>query len=65
MPPDTEGDSPSHEQIETRAYEIYLSRGENSSAVANWLAAEDQLRQEHASAQIKFKAASAGERSLG
>jgi|HubBroStandDraft_1064217.scaffolds.fasta_scaffold1723191_1 hypothetical protein len=61
-----EDDFPTHEQIETRAYEIYLDRGENSSAVENWLIAENQLRQEHTSKPITFQsmAATAGQRSL-
>lgn len=62
--PNTENDFPTHEQIEARAYEIYLNRGENGSAVENWFIAEDQLRQEHASTPIKSKAANAGQGSL-
>jgi hypothetical protein len=63
--PNTEDDFPTHEQIEARAYEIYLERGENSSAVENWLIAENQLRQEHTSKPVTFKSmeATAGQRS--
>ena len=61
----TEDDFPTHEQIQAKAYEIYLDRGENSSAVENWLMAEDQLRQEHTSKPATFKlmTATVGQRS--
>ena len=64
--PNTEDDFPTHEQIEAKAYEIYLDRGENSSAVENWLMAENELRQEHTSKPVtsKLMAATAGQRSL-
>ena len=62
----TEENSPTHEQIEARAYEIFLDRGEDSSAVENWLMAEDQLRQEHTSKPATFKSmtATVGQRRL-
>ncbi|HKQ86221.1 MAG TPA: DUF2934 domain-containing protein [Candidatus Acidoferrales bacterium] len=38
--------SPSNQQIEARAYEIYLERGrENGHDVEDWLAAEKELSQ--------------------
>jgi Protein of unknown function (DUF2934) len=37
-----------HEQIEKRAYEIYLQHnGEEGHALEDWLIAEQELRQEH------------------
>jgi len=40
-------EDPTHEQIETRAYELYLKRGgEDGHALEDWLTAEDQLRRE-------------------
>jgi hypothetical protein len=60
-----EDDFPTHDQIETRAYELYLVRGEDTSAIENWLAAEDQLKQERASAPLLAKATSAGQRNPG
>ena len=61
----TEDDFPTHDQIETRAYEIYLARGEESSAVENWLAAEEQLQQERVSAPPRSKTVAAGQRNPG
>jgi hypothetical protein len=58
----TEDDFPTRDQIETRAYELYLTRGEGSSAIENWLAAEHELKQERASAPLRAKATSAGQR---
>lgn len=60
----TEDDFSTHDQIETRAYELYLARGEDSSAVENWLAAEEQLKEERSSAPLRAKATSAGQRNL-
>ena len=38
-------EDPTHEQIETRAYELYLQRGgEDGPALEDWLTAEDRLR---------------------
>jgi hypothetical protein len=60
-----EDDFPTHDQIENRAYELYRVRGEDTSAIENWLAAEDQLKQERASAPLLAKATSAGQRNPG
>jgi hypothetical protein len=44
MPEQTQ-DSPNREQIERRAYEIYLRRGGvDGSEVADWIMAEEELR---------------------
>ena len=41
---------PKHEEIERRAYELYLeSGGIDGRSVEHWLIAEEQLQQEHAS----------------
>ena len=39
---------PSHNEIEKRAYELYLERGEVSHAEGNWLVAEEKLKEESA-----------------
>ncbi len=40
----TKGKLPTQEEIELRAYEIYLKRGgESGSALEDWLAAEKEL----------------------
>jgi hypothetical protein len=40
---------PKREEIERRAYEVYLERGaEDGHAAEHWLMAEEELRQEHA-----------------
>ena len=39
---------PKHEDVETRAYEIYLRDREDRHAIEHWLIAEEGLRQEHA-----------------
>ena len=42
--PDPAENSPSREQIEARAYEIYLRRGgQDGQDIADWLAAENEL----------------------
>jgi hypothetical protein len=42
--PDPAENSPSREQIEARAYEIYLQRGgQDGQDIADWLAAESEL----------------------
>jgi len=48
-----------HEEIEQRAYDIYLRRGaEPGRDVEDWLAAEAELAEEHSKAQdIPSKAA--------
>jgi hypothetical protein len=58
--PNIEDDFPTHEEIEAKAYEIYLHRGENSSAAENWLIAENQLRQERTSKPITSRLMAAG-----
>lgn len=41
--------SPTHEQIETRAYEIYVERGYvDGNEVSHWLEAEAELTQQAA-----------------
>jgi hypothetical protein len=39
---------PSHKEIETRAYELYLERGEEGHAEENWLVAEEELKKKSA-----------------
>jgi hypothetical protein len=55
---------PTAEQIEQRAYELYLERGcENGSDLGNWLAAERELTELSAqsnSVALKTRAAAAG-----
>ena len=59
-----EDDFPTHDQIETRAYELYLVRGEDTSAIENWLAAEEELRNEceNCDSQLKKPATVAAQR---
>jgi hypothetical protein len=39
------GDEPSHEEIQRRAYHIYLEQGESGgSELGNWLLAENELK---------------------
>lgn len=41
---------PTREQIEHRAYELYVQRGgENGQDLEDWLAAEKELRNQHSS----------------
>ena len=42
---ETKNESPTHEQIEARAYEIYAQRGEGGHELEDWLKAEEELRQ--------------------
>jgi hypothetical protein len=45
--PDLEQASPTREQIEARAYELYLQRGgEHGHDVEDWLIAENELKQQ-------------------
>jgi Protein of unknown function (DUF2934) len=37
--------SPTREQIEARAYELYLQRGEGGHELEDWLKAEEELKQ--------------------
>ena len=40
--------APTREEIEERAYHIYLGRGaKEASAIDDWLAAEEQLKREY------------------
>ena len=39
---------PTHEEIEKRAYELYLQGGDVFSATEHWLIAEEQLKKERA-----------------
>src|ERR1700730_13180379 len=39
---------PSHNEIEKRAYELYLERGEDGDAERNWLVAEEELKEKSA-----------------
>jgi hypothetical protein len=48
---------PTHEEIEARAYEIYLTR-RYADALEDWLTAEEQLIQEYAPKHEKTKACS-------
>jgi hypothetical protein len=54
-----------HEQIEKRAYEIYLNRsGEEGDALQDWLFAEEeviQARAKETSVPLKAKAVTAGQ----
>jgi len=45
---------PTHEEIEKRAYGLYLEGGEVFSATEHWLIAEDQLKTERATADAKL-----------
>ncbi len=49
-------DTLSNEQIEARAYEIYLERGrENGHDVEDWLAAEKELNQRRSEIEALFE----------
>jgi Protein of unknown function (DUF2934) len=57
---------PSNEQIEARAYEIYLERGrEDGHDVEHWLAAERELAQRHKEVEALFKQEEAEPARLG
>jgi hypothetical protein len=60
----SEGKTPTAEQIEKRAYELYLERGgENGRDFDDWVIAERELIQvseQSTSAATKARAASAG-----
>ena len=48
--------APTSEQIEARAYEIYLERGrENGRDIEDWLAAEQELNHRHQEVQAIFE----------
>ena len=61
---DTNEEQLTHEQIEKRAYEIYLQHnGEEGHALEDWLIAEEELTRErakHESIPLKRKTAVAG-----
>jgi hypothetical protein len=47
---------PSNEQIEARAYEIYMERGgETGHELDDWLAAEKELHQRHEEVEAIFE----------
>lgn len=47
---DLHQDVPTRDQIQLRAYELYLKRGgENGRDVEDWLTAETELRNQHSS----------------
>jgi hypothetical protein len=51
---------PTHEEIEKRAYDLYLKGGREGTAIEYWLIAEEELTQEDAkgtSPSLKKKAA--------
>ena len=48
-------DVPTRDQIQLRAYQLYLRRGgEDGRDVEDWLAAEAELRNQHSSSAGKF-----------
>ena len=48
-------DVPTRDQIQLRAYKLYLRRGgEDGRDVEDWLAAETELRNQHSSSTRKF-----------
>lgn len=48
-------DVPTRDQIQLRAYELYLKRGgEDGRDVEDWLAAEAELRNQHSSFTGRF-----------
>lgn len=54
----TEETFPTHEEIEQRAYEIYLDRGcEQGRALDHWFTAEEQLMREGGAGSAHVKAA--------
>jgi hypothetical protein len=63
---DTEKRSPTHDEIELLAYELYLKRGEDGHALEDWLLAEKELRQKFAGRgpiPVKSSSIAAGQRS--
>ncbi|MGB7024007.1 MAG: DUF2934 domain-containing protein [Candidatus Acidiferrales bacterium] len=52
---DLHQDVPTRDQIQLRAYELYLKRGgQDGRDVEDWLAAETELRNHHSSSTGKF-----------
>ena len=45
---------PTHDEIEKRAYDLYLEGGVAFSATEHWLIAEEQLKNERTMAQAKL-----------
>jgi hypothetical protein len=45
---------PTHEEIEKRAYDLYLQGGEVFSAPEHWLIAEEELKKERATGDAKL-----------
>jgi hypothetical protein len=45
---------PTHDEIEKRAYDLYLEGGEAFSAAEYWLIAEEKLKNERATADAKL-----------
>lgn len=57
---------PSNEQIEARAYEIYLERGrENGHDVEDWIAAEKELSQRQREVEAVFQQEEPESKKLG
>jgi len=52
-------DRPTHDQIEKRAYELYLKEGEECSPTEYWLRAEEALLQEYGKKRKAIKSRSA------
>ncbi|HKV28617.1 MAG TPA: DUF2934 domain-containing protein [Candidatus Acidoferrales bacterium] len=51
---DLHQDVPTRDQIELRAYELYVQRGgEDGRDLEDWLAAERELRNQHSSSTVK------------
>ena len=52
---DLHQDVPTRDQIQLRAYELYVKRGgEDGRDVEDWLAAETELRNQHSSSTGRF-----------
>ena len=48
--------APNSQQIEARAYELYLERGaQNGRDMEDWLAAENELQQRHQEVEAIFE----------
>jgi hypothetical protein len=47
--------TPTHDEIQKRAYELYLKSREEFSAKEYWLIAEEELRQERANKSAPIK----------
>lgn len=61
-----EDETPARDQIEVRAYEIYLQRGaEDGHALEDWLTAERQLNEEPAQRRLSSAKATAAASASG